>query len=91
MEDSVSRASVDDVIGQGMALRHRLGVIAASIASTEDEVADTLERVARGRPRDAPRLLKRAAEARSFAALERDRAVAYGHVQGEPGHEACGW
>jgi uncharacterized protein involved in exopolysaccharide biosynthesis len=91
VEDRVSRTSVDDVLGQGLVLRHRLGAIAASIASTEEEVADTLERVARGRPNDAPRLLERAAQARSFAALERDRAVACGYVQGEQGHEACGW
>ena len=91
MEDSVSRARVDDILGQGLVLRHRLGAIAASIASTEEDVADTLERVAHGRPRDAPRLLERAAQARSFAALERDRAVAYGHAEDEQGHEACGW
>lgn len=51
---------------------------AAAIAATEDRVADTLDHLARIRPHDAARLLARAAEAREFAALERDRAAAYG-------------
>jgi len=50
---------------------------AASVAVTEDWVADTLERLARARPHDAARLRARAAHARSFAAEERARAAQY--------------
>jgi serine/threonine protein kinase HipA of HipAB toxin-antitoxin module len=61
----------------GTSLRRRLGVTAASVAATEDRVADTLDRLARIRPDDAERLQSRAAHARHFAAEERDRAARY--------------
>ena len=58
-------------------LRRRMRDAAASVAVTEDWVADTLERLARARPHDAARLRARAAHARSFAAEERARAAQY--------------
>jgi hypothetical protein len=58
-------------------LRRRLAAVAAAIAGTEDRVADTLERMARTRPEDAAGLLARAAQARQYAALERNRATAF--------------
>jgi hypothetical protein len=61
----------------GASLRRRLGVTAASVAATEDRIADTLDRLARIRPHDAERLRSRAAHARTFAAEERDRAARY--------------
>jgi len=60
-----------------VSLRQRLGYAAASVAATEEWVADTLERLARTRPHDAARLRARAAHARSFAAEERARAAWY--------------
>jgi len=60
-----------------MNLRRRMRDVAASVAATEDWVADTLERLARARPHDAARLQARAAHARSFAAEERARAAQY--------------
>jgi environmental stress-induced protein Ves len=62
----------------GTNLRRRLGVTAAAIAATEDQVACTLEHLAHVRPHDAARLRARAAQARQFAAEERDRAAVYG-------------
>jgi hypothetical protein len=67
-------------------LRQRMGTTAASVALTEERVADTLDRLARVRPHDAERLRARAADARLFAALERDRAAAYGYA-GDPPDE----
>jgi hypothetical protein len=61
----------------GTSLRQRLGVTAASVAVTEERIADTLDRLARVRPHDAERLRSRAAHARLFAAEERDRAARY--------------
>jgi hypothetical protein len=58
-------------------LRQRIRDVAASIAATEDWVADTLERLATVRPHDAARLRARAAHARSFAAQERAQAAQY--------------
>jgi len=60
-----------------ISLRQRMRDVAASVAATEDWVADTLERLARARPHDAARLRARAADARDFAALERARAAQY--------------
>jgi hypothetical protein len=58
-------------------LRQQLAATAASIAETEDWVADTLDRLARVRPHDADRLHARAAHARLFAARERAQAAVY--------------
>jgi hypothetical protein len=52
-------------------------MLADTIAWTEDRVADTLERLALTRPRDAARLLERAARARRYATIERGRAVVF--------------
>jgi hypothetical protein len=60
-----------------MSLRQRLRETAASIAATEDRVAETLERLARDRPHDAERLLASAADARDLAAKQRARAAQY--------------
>jgi hypothetical protein len=55
-----------------------MGVAASEIATTEEWVAATLDRLAHTRPNQAQRLRARAAEAREYAALERDRAMMYG-------------
>ena len=68
-------------------LRRRLGVTAASVAATEDQVADTLDHLARVRPHDADRLRARAKHARLYAARERDRAAAYRRTA-DPGEQS---
>ena len=65
-----------------ISLRQRIRETAASIAATEDWVADTLERLAHTRPHDAARLRARAASARSFAAQERALAARWGSGYG---------
>jgi predicted transcriptional regulator len=60
-----------------MGLREQIAATAMSIAQTEDWVADTLDHLARVRPRDAERLRARAAHARLFAARERAQAAIY--------------
>jgi hypothetical protein len=66
-----TRQKVDD-------LRRQAANLAGSIASTEERVADTLEKVADHRPPDdAKRLRARADEARTYAAKERHRAAEY--------------
>lgn len=59
----------------GSGLRRRLAAVAVAIASTEDEVAETLERMAVVLPENAVRLRARAAQARLCATLERRRAA----------------
>jgi hypothetical protein len=59
-------------------LRRRLANVAASIACTEEQVAETLERMALASPEDAIRLQAHAKRARRFATLERDRAASLG-------------
>jgi len=59
-------------------LRRRLANVAASIACTEDQVAETLERMALALPEDARRLQAQAERARRFATVERDRAASLG-------------
>jgi hypothetical protein len=56
-------------------MRRQLAELAASIAGTEDRVADTFERLALTHPREASGLLARAAQARQYAMLERNRAA----------------
>ena len=66
-------------------LRQQIEATAASIAETEDWVADTLDRLARVRPHDAERLRARAAHARRFASRERAQAAIYrSHPDGIP-------
>ena len=60
-----------------MSLRQQIAATAASIAETEEWVADTLDRLARVRPHDAERLRARAKHARLFAARERSQAAIY--------------
>lgn len=62
----------------GAFLRRRLAGVAASIACTEDQVAETMERVALAMPEAATRLQAHAERARRFATLERDRAAVLG-------------
>jgi hypothetical protein len=57
--------------------RRRLAALAVSIAGTEDRVADTFERMALACPEDAAGLLARAAQARYYATLERNRAATF--------------
>jgi len=52
--------------------------VAASIACTEDQVAETMERMALVLPYDATRLREHAARARHHSKVERDRAAALG-------------
>jgi hypothetical protein len=59
----------------GAELRQRLIDVAAAIACTEEQVAETLERMALAVPDEAPRLLARAALARQYATQERSRAA----------------
>ena len=59
----------------GAMLRRRLADAAVSIARTEDQVAETLERMALAMPEDATRLQAHAERARRFATQERDRAA----------------
>jgi hypothetical protein len=69
-------------------LRQQIAATAASIAETEEGIADTLDRLARLRPHDAERLRARAAHARLFAARERAQAALYragpGSIPAEP-------
>jgi hypothetical protein len=60
-----------------MELRKQIAATAASVAETEDWIADTLDNLALNRPRDAERLRARAAHARLFAARERAQAAIY--------------
>lgn len=59
----------------GAELRQRLADVAASIARTEDQVADTMERLALRLPDDAVTLRAHAARARRYATVERGRAA----------------
>jgi hypothetical protein len=72
--DYLSRMLIDPALQ-----RRRLATLAATIAHTEDRVADTLERLALTRPYDATALRARAAHARQKAAQERNRAAAFSH------------
>ena len=63
---------------EGARLRRRLADVAASIACTEDQVAETMERMALVLPYDATRLREHAARARQHSKVERDRAAALG-------------
>jgi hypothetical protein len=59
----------------GTELRQRLAAVAAAIACTEEQVAETMERMALVMPDSAARLRAQAAQARQFAMLERSRAA----------------
>ena len=77
MTDGIDDQSQAPAWSTAMHLRQQIAATAASIAETEDWVADTLDRLARARPHDAERLRARAAHARLFAARERAQAAAY--------------
>jgi hypothetical protein len=61
----------------GTELRQRLAAVAAAIACTEDQVAETMERMALVMPESAARLHAHAARARQNATLERGRAAGF--------------
>ena len=61
----------------GAELRERLATVAVAIACTEDQVAETMERMALVLPESAARLRAQAAQAREHATLERSRAAAF--------------
>ena len=85
MTDSSDDPSPARVWSTALNLRQQLAATAASIAETEDWVADTLDRLAYARPHDAERLHARAAHARLFAARERAQAAIYrSHPDGIP-------
>jgi hypothetical protein len=75
--DRVDDESSAKVLTTAMSLRQQIAATAASIAETEDWVADTLDRLALARPHDAERLRARARDARLFAARERTQAAIY--------------
>ena len=62
----------------GARLRQCLAEVATAIACTEDQVAETLERMALVLPGEAARLRAHATQARRYATLERSRAAKYG-------------
>ena len=72
-------------------LRRRLVAAATSIAWTEDWLADTLDRMAHDRPREAERLRANAARARQYAASERAWAARFcaGRPERTTGSDAC--
>jgi len=69
-EQDLNRPQID-----GTGLRQRLADVAAAIACTEDQVAETMERMALVLPFDAARLRAHAVRARQYATMERDRAA----------------
>ena len=77
MTDSSDGPSPARAWSTALHLRQQLAATAASIAETEEGIADTLDRLARLRPHDAERLRARAAHARLFAARERAQAALY--------------
>lgn len=77
MSDRIDTERLAGAWSTAMDLRQQIAATAASVAETEDWIADTLDRLARVRPHDAERLHARAAHARLFAARERDRAAIY--------------
>ena len=77
MTDRIDEESSARAWSTALRLRQQIAATAASIAETEDWVADTLDRLARARPHDADRLRARAAHARRFAARERAQAAIY--------------
>jgi hypothetical protein len=58
-------------------LRQRMALTAASIADTEDWLAEILDRAARIRPHAAHRLTVMALRARQYAAYERRQAASH--------------
>jgi hypothetical protein len=75
--DKINSERLAGAWSTAVSLRQRLAATAASIAETEDWIADTLDRLACIRPHDAERLHARAAHARMFAARERAQAAIY--------------
>jgi hypothetical protein len=77
----VARQSAEQQYGRlridGAVLRQRLAAVAAAIACTEDQVAETMERMALVLPESAARLRAQAAQAREHATLERSRAAVF--------------
>jgi hypothetical protein len=77
----VARQSAEQQYGRlridGAALRQRLAAVAAAIAWTEDQVAETMERMALVLPENAAGLRAQAAQAREHATVERSRAAAF--------------
>ena len=62
----------------GARLRQHFAEVATAIACTEDQVAETLERMALALPEDSARLRANAAQARRYATLGRGRAARFG-------------
>ena len=77
MADKINSERLAGAWSTAVSLRQRRAATAASIAETEDWIADTLDRLACIRPHDAERLHARAAHARMFAARERAQAAIY--------------
>ncbi len=68
----------------GVRLRRHLVAVAAAIACTEEQIAETLERMALVLPQDAARLRASAAQARRYATLERGRVARLGFPAPRP-------
>ena len=77
MTERIDDESSALALSTALSLRQQIADTAATIAETEDWVADTLDRLARVRPHEAERLHARAADARRFAARERAQAAIY--------------
>jgi len=78
--DKINSERLAGAWSTAVSLRQRLAATAASIAETEDWIADTLDRLACIRPHDAERLHARAAHARMFA----DLPLLRGHLPPQP-------
>lgn len=78
MSDRTELDRADQLKQEGARLRRQSAQLASFVAATEEEVADTLEKVAENRPpHDAQRLIAMAEEARQYAAKERERSAEY--------------
>jgi phage shock protein A len=83
MSDPIDRAhhlerKIASLQREGVDLRHWMAEVAGSVADSEEQLADLLERIAERRsPADAARLQAMADDARRYAAKEHDRSARY--------------
>jgi hypothetical protein len=79
MSGPMEEERVDHVVQEAIRLRRWVAEVANWVSATEEQVADTLDRVAEHRPAvDAERLRARASEARRCAAVQRGLSTKYG-------------
>jgi hypothetical protein len=78
MSGPIEFERADPVVQEAIRLRRWMADVANVVAVTEEQVAETLERVAKHRsPLDAERLRAGASEARRCAAVERGLSTKY--------------